>query len=163
MGNKVTWVVALAVVGVLLFLYKRYKIPPELKKDKLTLLDEFGQQIDSPLHQEGTHIIVVWATWCPPCVREMPLLEVVYQQYKEDAHVKFWLVSDENIQKQLSFKENKNITMPLYRLSSGRMQDLGVYSIPCTFIYKDGEVVLKKLGQWTSKKELINTIQKARK
>ncbi|MEK6710193.1 MAG: TlpA disulfide reductase family protein, partial [Nitrospinota bacterium] len=37
------------------------------------------------LSQHGGRVVLLnfWATWCPPCVREMPAMERLYQEYKD--------------------------------------------------------------------------------
>ncbi|MCS6790259.1 MAG: TlpA family protein disulfide reductase [Bacteroidia bacterium] len=39
------------------------------------------------------HVINFWATWCRPCVKELPFLEQAYQQLREKVPVRFWLIS----------------------------------------------------------------------
>jgi len=163
MHSRVFWLVVICVIGVLVFLFKRYKVPPNLQVEKLILTDEDGEEVPNPIEKKGVQVIVVWATWCPPCIREIPLLDEIINIYTNHDDVHFYMISDEDMIKQKKFKEKKGFSMPLFRLKSGSMHEIGVFSIPCTFIYKEGSVQFKKLGQWTSKKELIDTIEKARK
>ena len=52
--------------------------------------DEFYSKID--LSSDDTYVINFWATWCSPCVKELPYFESVNKEYA-DNNVKFMLVS----------------------------------------------------------------------
>ena len=42
-------------------------------------------------------VINFWATWCPPCIAEMPSMELLYQKYKGNDDVVFLFVSNEDV------------------------------------------------------------------
>ena len=52
--------------------------------------DEFYSKID--LSSDDTYVINFWATWCSPCVKELPYFESVNKEYAEK-NVKVILVS----------------------------------------------------------------------
>ena len=52
--------------------------------------DEFYSKID--LSSDDTYVINFWATWCSPCVKELPYFESVNKEYA-DKNVKVILVS----------------------------------------------------------------------
>ena len=52
--------------------------------------DEFYSKID--LSSDDTYVINFWATWCSPCVKELPYFESVNKEYA-DKNVKVMLVS----------------------------------------------------------------------
>jgi len=55
------------------------------------------------------HVVNFWATWCAPCVKELPYFEAVNQEYK-DKNVKVLLVSlDFNLKKLNSFLAKNNL------------------------------------------------------
>jgi thiol-disulfide isomerase/thioredoxin len=45
-------------------------------------IESFLQQKDSK-----THVVNFWATWCAPCVKELPFFEQLHKNYKEDVEV----------------------------------------------------------------------------
>ncbi len=93
-----------------------------------------------------------WATWCPPCVAEMPSIQKLYETYKDK--VSFILVSNENWQTIKKFYEENNFNLPVYNNKESGPNFLTVSSIPTTLIInKKGEVVVEKSGaaDWNSK------------
>ena len=81
----------------------------------------------------------IWASWCPPCIAEMPSIEGIYQQFKDDEDVKFLLVSvDENFEDAQRFVESRELDLPIYHF---RGKDSDVFSgarIPTTYVITPG-------------------------
>ena len=94
-----------------------------------------------------------WATWCPPCIAELPGIEELHNKYGNE--VNFILVSNENRTKVKSFAKNKKFEkLPFYH-SNTVPSDFASQSIPTTFIIKaDGTIVVDKKGvaKWNSGK-----------
>lgn len=92
-----------------------------------------------------------WATWCPPCVAEMPDLQELYNQYKDD--VVFLFVANDEREKVQNFMQKKGYRLPVYYENSAPPKDLEHPSIPTTYVIdKEGKIVLKKVGaaSWNS-------------
>ena len=90
----------------------------------------------------------IWATWCPPCIAEMPSIEALYNNLKEYENVKFLLVSvDEDFNRAKEFMERRNFDLPIYHF---RTKVPGTYEstvIPTTYVIsKDGRLALEKRG-----------------
>ena len=95
----------------------------------------------------------MWATWCPPCVAEMPSLQDLYNDYKDQ--VVFVFVTSEGAEKVTPFMEKNNYNLPIYNMMSKEPDLLSTQSIPTTYlINKKGEIVIKKTGaaNWNSTK-----------
>ncbi len=94
-----------------------------------------------------------WATWCPPCIAELPSVQNLYDRYNEN--VSFVFVSNEEPEKVISFMENRAYNFPVYQLI-GTVPELFESSIlPTTFIISPaGRLVLFKTGaaKWDSKR-----------
>ena len=55
-----------------------------------------------------------WATWCPPCIAEMPAINELYASYKNSPAVVFLLVdADDDLPKASSFLKEKQLSLPL--------------------------------------------------
>ena len=94
-----------------------------------------------------------WATWCPPCVAEMPTIQDLYNDYKDE--VAFVLISNESTDVVNTFMKKHQYTLPLYSLRSNLPAVFKTSTIPTTFlIAPSGRVVISKSGaaKWDSEK-----------
>ncbi|WP_044238290.1 TlpA family protein disulfide reductase [Flexithrix dorotheae] len=88
-----------------------------------------------------------WATWCPPCIAEMPSIQELYDN-TADSNIIFLMIStDEDETKIRKFIEKKGYTFPVYRPASVRPEVYSSNSIPTTFVISlDGKIVYKNVG-----------------
>ncbi len=92
-----------------------------------------------------------WATWCPPCVAEMPDIQAFYNDYKDK--VVFVLVSNENWSEINTFFKANNYSLPVYNANGALAGIPRINSIPRTFVIdKSGNIVVDKAGaaNWNS-------------
>lgn len=125
------------------------------------LKDENGNNYNFKNTQGKVVIINFWATWCPPCIAEMPSLQKLYDTYNKD--VIFLFVTNENTSVTSTFKNKKNYTLPVFQNISKTPDILYTTSIPRTVIIdKKGRIVIDKSGavDWfsTSIKKEINKL-----
>jgi thiol-disulfide isomerase/thioredoxin len=90
-----------------------------------------------------------WATWCAPCVAEMPSIHGLYEIYKDNPEVVFVMVNVENNEvKARKFIKKKKYYFPIYLPNSTQIPK--VYEskgIPTTFVIdKEGYIAYKKVG-----------------
>lgn len=89
-----------------------------------------------------------WATWCGPCVAEMPSIQALYESLK-DSEVVFLLITEEKSADVKTFLKQKGWSLPVYLASDGIPPILRGRpdGIPATFVVnRKGEVVFQHVG-----------------
>ena len=123
----------------------------KLKNYNWTLKDK-NETILNFKHLKGKVVLVnFWATWCPPCIAEMPSMQELYNDYKNK--VEFVFISNEDFSKINSFLSKNNYTFITYKTATNSPEVLHVSSIPRTFLIdKFGNIVIDKTGaaNWNS-------------
>ena len=112
-----------------------------------------GTPIDLNVSEGKVVLINYWATWCPPCVAEMPSLQRLYDAY--GTQVDFYFISSEAPETLSYFLQKKNYDLPVYIPQQQAPQDLNAKSLPTTYLLsKDGSIVIKEIGaaNWSSEK-----------
>jgi peroxiredoxin len=100
-------------------------------------------------------LVNFWATWCPPCRKEMPDLEALYNRFKGQGFVILG-ISDEEASKVKPFVENHDVAYPVLLDPGRKVNDLfSVDSIPKTFIYnREGKLAAESIDMRTQKQFL---------
>ena len=137
--------------------------PPELKvpdpKDMDVTLVDFdvnllqfedleGSQFSLRDFRGKTLFINYWATWCNPCLAEMPSMVELYNIYKDNQDIVFLYLSKENKNTIIDYipKDETLSQLPLYKIISDD-ELFSTRGIPTTFIVdSSGEVVVKDVG-----------------
>lgn len=154
--NVLVLLFLIAVLFIFLYLNERDKFPNEgntgtklgqyapdfqteyLNGEKFKLSDLKGKPL----------ILNFWATWCPPCVREMPLLQKLHNEGKITV---IGVNLQENERTIEEFTKKLNITFPIVLDKDGSVEAMyNVLLKPTTyFIDENGVIVDKKFGELT--------------
>ncbi len=100
-------------------------------------------------------LVNFWATWCPPCRKEMPDLETLYRRFGPQGLVILG-ISDEEAAKVKPFIEQQRVTYPVLLDPGRRVNELfQIEGIPKTFIYdREGKIVAQSIDMRTQKQFL---------
>lgn len=100
-------------------------------------------------------LVNFWATWCPPCRKEMPDLEAIHARFAPRGLVILG-ISDEEASKVEPFIRERKVTFPIL-LDPGRKvnEAFVVEGIPKSFVYdRDGKLVAQSIDMRTQKQFL---------
>ncbi|MBI5857198.1 MAG: TlpA family protein disulfide reductase [Sphingobacteriales bacterium] len=110
-----------------------------------------GKSVDFSISKNKVAIVNFWATWCPPCIAEMPSLQNLYNEYGDK--VDFYFVSNEKPETLIKFLQVRNYSLPVYIEQSSAPAILQSETLPTTFVIsKTGKIIIRKAGaaKWNS-------------
>lgn len=122
--------------------------------DKIELQSLDGTPIDMDDFKNKTVFINFWATWCKPCIQEMPTI-VKAQEVLKDKNVVFLFPSNESVDLIEGFKERKSFDFNY--VQSKNMEALNIVALPTTFIFNPkGELIFSEAGfrDWSTEENL---------
>lgn len=110
------------------------------------LTDLEGNEVDFSSFRGKTVFLNFWATWCPPCIAEMPDIQDLHDKTKDD--VAFVMISlDEDPEKARKFIKRKEYNFPVYFLNSALPSVYNPRSIPTTYVISpDGKIAVERHG-----------------
>ena len=77
--------------------------------------DEKGAVVSTADLQGKVVFINFWATWCPPCIAEMPSLNELYNKFRNDAQFVFIFINeDDDMAKARTFMHKNHSASPKY-------------------------------------------------
>ena len=114
----------------------------------IALRNADGETVQLADYQGGPLVINLWATWCPPCRREMPVLENAQKQRPD---VTFLFVNQaESMQSVSTYlaTQGLNLDNVLFDASGRLGQAVGSMALPTTLFYQpDGRLINSHLGE----------------
>lgn len=123
--------------------------------ERFNFEDLEGNKMDWSSTKGKVVFINFWATWCKPCIKEMPSISMAYTKLKDD-NVVFIIASDEEVEKIKKF-EAKHYYNFQFTHSNTSVFELDVQALPTTMIInKNGEIVFNEIGarDWSSDKSI---------
>lgn len=105
-------------------------------------------------HEGKVILLNFWATWCAPCVGEMPAFEKLYEEYGDQIQI---LAVNSGEEKKIvdAFLEERNYTFPIaYDVENEISEKYPSEGIPYTLVIgKDGKVQEIFVGAWDADKQ----------
>jgi|TARA_B110000977_G_scaffold201771_1_gene298503 thiol-disulfide isomerase/thioredoxin len=126
---------------------------------KTSFVDLNDNKVDLTAFKGKRIVVNYWATWCGPCLKEMPGLKRAEEVLKNYNYI-FLLVSDETTSKIAKFKKVKNYDFNFLK-SIESNETLGIYSLPTSYIFDEKgnklETIVGTIA-WDSE-EIINKLK----
>ena len=151
----ITFAVILTAVGIV---WIKSLVPPESPSGSLQFLsaapelpifDKAGKKTDLAKRKGKIFIVHFWATWCPPCVEEIPALSRFWDKYRTREDVELYAVSVDKDWKTIDdFMAKNPSTIPLFHdPGAATAKRFGTTQYPETYIINDkGRVLFRVQG-----------------
>ena len=103
-----------------------------------------GEALSLEQYRGQVVLLDFWATWCPPCIAEIPNVKKTYEKYKDQKFQIVGISLDRAREPLAAYIEKENLTWLHYWDNTGKVSNLyKVQAIPSTFLI-DGEGVIRK-------------------
>jgi len=133
--------------------------PQELSTSEQKRVEPFNWSLQNlqgeprNLSQSKGEVILInsWATWCPPCIAEMPSLQALYDDFKQ--RVDFYFISNEKRQLLQKWLNQKSFKLPVYQTRGAIPPSLNSTSLPTTYVIdRKGFIRIEAVGahDWNS-------------
>ena len=133
----------------------------EIEKADFTLKDLHNKPVTLSALRGKIVLVNFWATWCPPCRKEMPDLDAIYTHFQSQGLVILSL-SDEDGMKVSSFIGGTGYHPPVLLDTGGKVaKQFHVDGIPKSFVFdRDGKLVAQSIDMRTQR-QFLNMLARA--
>lgn len=131
--------------------------------DKVKLTDLEHKPIVLKQFEGKTIFINFWATWCKPCIEEMPSIEKA-QLILRNENVVFLMASGESAEEIDAFRNSRDYKFNYVRIENS--EELNIQVLPTTFIFSpEGKLVFSEMGyrKWDEKSNIDMILKIANK
>ncbi|MER2116272.1 MAG: redoxin domain-containing protein [Solibacillus isronensis] len=128
------------------------------KTEEIVLQSTSGKQFAIP--EKGSYILNFWATYCPPCEREMPAFKAAYETLQSH-NIELYAVNVEEPTRLVNHYLAKfDLPFPILLDRQGQLKEnYEILTLPTTLFLQDGKVVHTVKGELTEQ-ELLTLTQK---
>lgn len=113
----------------------------------MSLINSKGEKVSMEQYRGKVVFINFWATWCPPCVAEMPSINSMYKDIDKDKIEVLMVSFDRSFEKAIKYVERKGFDFEVYAPAAGIPRMYESNSIPTTYVIDSkGYLVLTHKG-----------------
>jgi len=136
------------------------------KAADFTLIDLDGNEVTLENYKDKVIVLNFWATWCPPCRKEIPDFIKMYEKHEKDGMVIVGVGGfREGFEKIKPFIKDNGINYPIVLVKSSDIKTLtesygGIGGIPTTFLIDKNGIIRQKWEGPRSEEVFMNEINK---
>jgi thiol-disulfide isomerase/thioredoxin len=133
---------------------KPVTILPDTTFEKIKLADLKSNSLSLKQYAGKTIFLNFWATWCKPCIAEMPTIEKARNILNKEEIV-FLIASGEAIEEIEAFRQTHDFNFNYCQIQNS--EELGFQALPTTYIFNaEGDLVFSESGyrKWDEKSNI---------
>lgn len=139
--------------GVIVFSLRDTSAKEGSAAPQFSVTTDQGQQITPESFGGKVLVLNFWASWCSPCVQEIPSLNAFQKRFADSGVVVVAVSIDKNPEKYHRFLERIPVSFATARDPKANISsEYGTFQIPESYVIKDGRVMRKfdNAEDWTS-------------
>lgn len=109
-------------------------------------------------YQGKVVVLNIFASWCPPCRKEIPVLKELAQNFSDDVVV-IGISIDKSAQALYSFMDQNKFTYPIFLGVDGLEKTMGISAIPQMFMFNRSGQLYERWEGLQSKEALFQKVQ----
>lgn len=122
----------------------------EVRLPKIPVYDSTGEQVSLQTFEGKPLVINYWASWCPPCRKEMPVLEAAQMQHSSVSFVFVNQGEEATVAQRFLKSQGVNIENVFYDPASRLSRASGAAGLPTTLFFDaTGKLVASHMGELT--------------
>ncbi len=126
-----------------------------------TLPDIEGQEVRLSDFRGKTVMLTFWATWCAPCNAELPTVQEIYEEYRDNGLVVL-AVDDENQATVREFLRAKHYSFTALVDSKRTVfREFAIHYIPTAFVINPDGIVTQEVTGWEGPQRLLEALRAA--
>ncbi|NOZ00199.1 MAG: redoxin domain-containing protein [Chloroflexi bacterium] len=109
--------------------------PVEYPAPELTLTDLTGSETSLADYQGQVVLVNLWATWCPPCKAELPILQAYYEKHAREGFVIIGIEDGEPSDEVAAFIKTRDLTYPIWIDQEGKTEiAFMTFTLPSSYV-----------------------------
>ncbi len=134
----------LAFIGLIAYSLRDTSAKEGGKAPQFSITTDDGRRITSTTFGGKVLVLNFWATWCAPCIQEIPSLNEFQKEFAKDGVVVLAVSVDKNQQKYRTFLDHVHVSFDTARDPNANLSaEYGTFQYPESYIIKQGRVVRK--------------------
>lgn len=154
MKRNYTFLIVAATV--LVFYLWRYRRAPDLEPNAIIVSDESGNTTNLQSLLADSSIVICYASWCGPCLKELRSLKTNFTEYKGTG-IHFYCITDDPEEKIQVMRDNMPSEISFLHTES--LKEIGIYSIPASFFFVQNTLTDKRMDaiDWQQKSTILES------
>ena len=154
MKRNYTLLFVLAAVAV--FYFWRYRRAPEIDPSSISVTNAVGETSTLNTLLSDSSIVICYATWCGPCLKEIRSLKTHFDAYRNTG-IQFYCITDDAPEKIEVMRANMPAEITFLHTHS--LKEIGIYSIPASFLFLNNQIIDKRLEaiDWQDQQSILES------